>query len=179
MKRVLLPWLASLATASVLIAADAPASFRVGEFNFQRPASWGWVETTSAMRKAQLKVEAAGITGSGEVIFFHFGPNNGGGTQANVARWLGQFDEKGDALKSKVEETTVRGRKITYVRAEGTYQSGMPGGPKTPQPNTMLLGAIVESPEGSVFIRFTGPAALGKAAEADFRKLAESGIPAA
>lgn len=179
MKSVLLPWLASLATASLLTAAEAPSTFPVGEFKFRRPATWGWVETTSPMRKAQLKVEAPGVAGSGEVIFFHFGPSNGGGTQANVQRWLGQFEEKGDSLKSKVEETTVRQRRITYVRAEGTYLSGLPGGPKTPQPNTMLLGAIVESPEGSVFIRFTGPIALGQAAEADFRKLAESGLPGA
>ena len=48
---------------------------------------------------------------------------------------------------------------------------------KTPQPDTMLLGAIVDGPEGSVFIRFTGPTALGAATEAEFRKLAESGIP--
>ena len=89
----------------------------------------------------------------------------------------GAVQEKGDALKSKVEEVTVRGKLVTYVRAQGTYLSGTPGGPKTPQPDTMLLGAIVDGSEGAVFIRFTGPTALGVATEAEFRKLAESGIP--
>jgi len=49
--------------------------------------------------------------------------------------------------------------------------SGMPAGPKTAQPNSMLLGAILESPEGNVFIKLTGPMALAKAAKDDFRKM--------
>ncbi len=158
-------------------AADAPATFPVGGLAFKRPEYWGWVATTSAMRKAQLSVPGADGKPGGEVIFFHFGPNNGGGTKANVDRWLSQFEEKGDALKSKVEEVTVRGQTLTFVRAQGTYLSGMPGGPKTPMPDSMLLGAIVPGTEGAVFIRFTGPTAVGASAEAAFRKMAESAIP--
>jgi len=52
--------------------------------------------------------------------------------------------------------------------------SGMPGGPKTPQPNTMLLGAILESAKGNVFVRMTGPARLVKASQAEFKKMIES-----
>jgi len=111
-------------------------------------------------------------------VFFHFGPGNGGGIQANVDRWLGQFEEKGSALVSKVETVKVRNQDLTLVRAQGTYLSGMPGGPKTPQPDTLLLGAIVPGPEGAVFIRFTGPSALGKAAEPDFRRMAEAATEA-
>jgi hypothetical protein len=158
-------------------AAEAPATFKVGEFTFTRPEKWTWVETTSSMRKAQLKVESADGKESGEAVFFHFGAGDGGGAKANVDRWLGQFEEKGDKLVSKVEETTVRSRKITFVRAVGTYQSGMPGGPKTPLTDHMLLGAIVDSSAGSVFVRFTAPKDLGKASEAAFRKMIESGIP--
>jgi hypothetical protein len=130
------------------VAAEAPATFKVGEFTFTRPADWQWQESTSMMRKAQLKVSSADKKQTGEVVFFHFGEGNGGGTQANIDRWLGQFEEPKDKLNSKVEEVTVNKRKVHYVQAQGTYQSGMPGGPKTPQPNTMLLGAILESPQG-------------------------------
>jgi len=129
------------------------------------------------MRKAQLGVPGAEGKAGGEVVFFHFGSNNGGGVKANVDRWLGQFQEKGEALKSKVEEVTVRGQAITFVRAQGTYLSGMPGGQRTPVPDTMLLGAIVPGSEGAVFIRFTGPTALGAASEAAFRQMAEGAIP--
>lgn len=159
------------------VAAEAPATFKVGEFTFQRPEKWSWVATTSAMRKAQLKVESTDGKSSGEAVFFHFGVGDGGGAQANVQRWLGQFEEKGDQLASKVEETTLRGRKLTFVRASGTYRSGMPGGPTTPLKDHMLLGAILDSAEGSVFVRFTAPKALGAASEAEFRKMVESAIP--
>jgi len=158
-------------------AADSPASFPVGGLTFKRPETWTWVATTSPMRKAQLAVPGADGKAPGDVVFFHFGPGNGGGVKANVDRWLGQFQEKGDALKSKVEEVAVRGQSITFVRAQGTYLSGMPGGPKTAVPDTMLLGAIVPGAEGSVFIRFTGPTPLGAASEAAFRQLAETAIP--
>jgi hypothetical protein len=158
-------------------AAEAPASFPVGGLTFKRPEKWTWVETSSPMRKAQLAVPGVESKAPGEVVFFHFGPNNGGGTKANVERWLGQFQEKGEALKSKVEEVTVRAQTITFVRAHGTYLSGMPGGPKTPLPDTTLLGAIVPGAEGAVFIRFTGPGALATASETAFRQMAEAAVP--
>lgn len=154
--------------------ADAPKTFKVGEFTFTRPGSWEWVEVTSSMRKAQLKVSDADRKQSAEVIFFYFGESGGGGTQANVDRWLGQFQEPKDKINSKVEESTVGKRKVTYVQAEGTYMSGMPGGPKTAQPNSMLLGAILESDQGNVFVRLTGPLDLAKASKNEFRKMIES-----
>jgi len=153
--------------------ADAPATFAVGEFKFARPADWQWVETASSMRKAQLKVMSADKKESAEVIFFYFGEGGGGGTKANIDRWLGQFEEPRDKIHSTVEETTVNGRKVSYVQAEGTYLSGMPGGPKTPQKGAMLSGAIIESDKGNVFIRMTGPVALVKSSQATFRKMAE------
>lgn len=175
--RFRLAFLALLSALLVGRAADSPSRFPVGEFKFQRPEKWEWIESNSPMRKAQLKVPSADGKTSAEVVFFHFGAGGGGGTKANVDRWLGQFQERGDQLKSKVEEVTVRNRKITYVEAQGTYMSGTPGGPKTPQPDSILLGAIIESDAGSVFIRLTGPSTLAKASLADFRKMAESGIP--
>jgi len=162
-----------LAPALATFAAETPATFKVGEFTFKRPEKWEWVEVTSSMRKAQLKVASADKKQNAEVIFFHFGQGGGGGVKANVDRWLGQFQEPKDKLKSKVEEVTVGKRKVTYVQAEGTYKSGMPGGPTTPQPNSSLLGAIIESDAGDVFARMTGPTALVKASTEDFKKMVE------
>jgi hypothetical protein len=175
--------LIALVSLSFLLAAGqtasaADGSFKVGEFTFQTPAGWEAAKDLSPMRKAQFKVPGQGKA-PGEVVFFHFGPGGGGGTQANINRWLGQFEEPKDKLNAKTEETTVKGRKVTYVQAEGTYLSGMPGAAKTPQPGTLLLGAIMESEEGDVFIRFTGPSAVGKASVAAFRKMVEGAAPAA
>lgn len=164
----------SLGLSGVSFAADTPKTFPVGEFTFARPANWEWVPATSAMRKAELKVESKDKKEKAEVIFFHFGESNGGGTQANVDRWLGQFKEPREKLNSKVDTAKINGRAVTFVQAEGTYMSGMPGGPKTPQPNAMLLGAIVESDKGNVFVRMTGPVALVKEAQGDFKKMIES-----
>jgi hypothetical protein len=157
--------------------AEAPANFKVGEFTFSRPSDWQWVESTSMMRKAQLKVTDAARKETAEVVFFYFGEGGGGGTQANIDRWLAQFEEPKDKLNPKVDETTVGKRKVSYVRAQGTYLSGMPGGPKTPQPNTMLLGAILESGQGNVFIKFTGPIKLAEASQPAFRKMVEGALP--
>lgn len=162
-----------LALTSFVSTAAEPKKFSVGEFNFTTPEKWEWVESTSSMRKAQLKVPGEDKKQFAEVVFFHFGPGDGGGTQANVDRWLGQFKEPKDKIKSKVDKATVNKREVTYVQAEGTYLSGMPGGPKTEQANSMLLGAILESSEGNVFIRMTGPAALVKQSQAAFKQMVE------
>ena len=50
----------------------------------------------------------------------------------------------------------------------------MPGGPKTPLPDAALQGAIVESAEGNVFIRMTGPKAIVIASVKAFREMVES-----
>jgi hypothetical protein len=169
-------FLVLIATAVVAFAADAPTKFTVSEFVFTRPADWQWIEVNSVMRKAQLKIVDADKKDSAEVIFFFFGEGGGGVTKANIDRWLSQFEEPKDKLNSKVEEVTIAQRKVTYVQAEGTYLSGMPGGPKTPQPNTMLLGAIIESDQGNVFIRLTGPIKLVKASQPALRKMVEGAL---
>ena len=40
----------------------------------------------------------------------------------------------------------------------------------------MLLGAIVESDEGNVFVRLTGPVSLATASKSAFRQMIESGL---
>lgn len=163
-------------TAAGALAADGPATFKVSEFTFTRPATWEWVESASAMRKAQLKINSEDQKGSAEVVFFHFGAGQGGGSKANIDRWLGQFQEPRDALHPKTEDTTVAGRKVSYVSADGTYMDGPPGGQKTPRPGYTLLGAIIESDEGNVFIKLTGPAALARSSQPAFRKMVESAL---
>ena len=159
-----------------LRAAEAPATFRVSEFTFTRPANWEWVESASAMRKAQLTVVDEKTKAKAEVVFYYFGPGNAGGTQANIDRWFGQFVEPREKINAKTEDVTVGKHKVTYVSAEGTYKSGMPGGPQTPMANYALLGAIIEASEGSVFVKMTGPKELTQSATADFKKMVESAL---
>lgn len=163
---------------SILVALSASVfgaeeSFKAGGLTFQKPASFKAKATPpGGMRAAQLEYTAEGKTA--EAIFFFFGQGQGGGTQANVDRWLGMFQESKDKINSKVEKKKVGGNDVTYVEAEGTFMSGMPGGARTPQPGTKMLGAILEHADGNVYVRMTGPIATVKAADADFRKMIES-----
>lgn len=93
-----------------------------------------------------------------------------------MERWFTQFQEPREKLGAKTEETKIGKSKVTFVRAEGTYLSGMPGGARTAQPGSALRGAIIESEAGDVFVKMTGPAALVKSSEDDFRKLIESAL---
>lgn len=156
--------------------ADAPAEFEVGAFKFTRPADWKWVEVPEGMkmmRKAVLEAPGAEGAKPAEVIFYHFGAGQGGDPQANVARWIAQFSDKTAPEKSETKEFS--GTKMTLVRVAGTYQSGMPMGPKTPMPGYALLGAIVEdAATGHVFIKMTGPQAVVEGAAKNFEALLAS-----
>ena len=164
--------LALLLPVLAAVAAEAPASFKVGAFTFKRPEKWQHIEPSSPMRKAQLRVPAEKGEGA-DVIFFHFGPGNGGGTQANVDRWLMQFK---DVKGKKVSDTKIGQHKVTYVQTEGTYSGGMPGAAPQDLKGYALLGAIVESDEGSVFIKMTGPAPVVQGGDGEFRKMVEGAL---
>lgn len=153
-----------LAMASLALAAD-PIEFTVGAFRFERPEGWQWIVPTSPMRKAQLNVPGTG--GSAEVTFFHFGPGQGGGVQANVDRWFGQFQNAATSRSVEKSGTT----EITYVEASGTFLSGMPGTAPTPKEGYALRGAILASDGGDVYVKMTGPQKTVVEAELAFRKM--------
>lgn len=174
--RLLVACVLSVLCAAPLRAAD-PETFTVGSFTFKRPPTWTWVPVNSTMRKAQLRVpDPTNPSGPGaDVVFFHFGAGQGGGVDANISRWLGQFAEAGDALKPVIEKAEVKGTKITRVRvSSGTFSSGMPGGPTTPMKDYGMYGAILESPGGDVFVKMTGPAELVNAAAPNFEAMVQS-----
>ena len=93
-----------------------------------------------------------------------------------MERWFSQFQEPRDQIKAKSEEATAGKHKVTYVQAEGTYLSGMPGAAKTEMPDYALAGAIIEADEGSVFIRMTGPKDLVKSSLTDFKNMVERAL---
>lgn len=173
MKRLALLVL-SLSCAAVM-AADGPATFPVGNLTFKRPADWSWVEVTSPMRKAQLKVPGSKADESADVTFFYFGPNGGGDVQSNAQRWTSQFQSPEGA--SKIEPQEINGHKVTIVTTEGKFSSGMPGGPTTVMENYALLGAIIEDSEGNVFVKMTGPASLVKDSRQKFVDFLTAALP--
>ena len=153
---------------SLLIALAAQAEpVKVGAFTFSAPEGWKTVTPSSAMRKAQLEIAQG--SEKAEVTFFQFGAGEGGNAADNVARWFAQFP--GSEAKRKTETVQAGSAKITFAVTEGTFSSGMPGGPTTPMTGYALCGAILESPDGNVFIKMTGPEAIVKASSDAFKKM--------
>ena len=142
-------------------AAAATQQFEVAKHTFAAPATWKKERPASTMRKAQFSV------GETEIVFFYFGGGQGGGTQANVDRWLGQFQNP-TGQSSSSEEVGADKTKVTTVTAKGTYMSGPPFGKKVPKSGYALRGAIVELSDGPVFIKMTGPEKEVGAAASDF-----------
>jgi hypothetical protein len=131
------------------------------------PSRW-LAQGERPMRAATYGVPAAeGDSEGGECAVFYFGNDQGGTIDANIDRWVGQFEQASAPVRGTKD---VNGMKVTTVEIAGSYlaPSGpmmMPSGKKD---NFKLLGAIIQGPEGSVFFKFTGPAKTIDASAAEF-----------
>ena len=154
------------------ISASAEDTLKVADLTFKTPAPWKVVPPSSPMRAGTVQFTIEGAEKPLEAIFYYFGAGQGGDTEANITRWLGQFE---GTPTSKREELTAGDKKIALVIADGTYLDGPPfGGTKTPRPDYTLLGSIVPAGDANVFIKLTGPKAdVAKALEA-FKALSTS-----
>ena len=125
------------------------------------PPRWQAVPSTSSMRLATYKIpRAPGDTDDAELSVTHVG----GSIDANIDRWVGQFDAVGQKTAKRTRRT-VAGLSVTIVEIQGTYSGGMdPSGPKA---GWALLGAIVETPGMPYFFKMTGPAKTVAAARAE------------
>lgn len=120
------------------------------------------------MRVVTYVIPAAGGSGeAAECAVSYFGAGQGGVVDANIDRWVGQFETPVPPAKSLRE---VNGLKVTTVQINGTYMGmgGMMSESSPKKENYRLLGAIIEAPEGLVFFKLTGPQATVVDAEKDF-----------
>jgi hypothetical protein len=142
-----------------LNSASAAESLEVGEFKFKTIEPWKAKSTPRMMSQGGYQVLSSDGKTMMDADFYHFGSGQGGDLEANVARWKGQFKPGDDGTPVKMErkEYTFGKRKMLLVTLKGTFLSGSAMGPKTPVPGSAMLGAILESEEGTVFIKFTGP----------------------
>ncbi len=142
---------------------DEPATL-----SWKMPADWQEAPNPSPMRLATYHVP-----GGAEMSV----ARAGGSTEANIQRWLSQFDNAGVDTR---EERTIRGLHVTLVQVAGTYEpSRMMMAGSTPQahPGWALLGAIVETPGSPYFFKLVGPATAIKSARGSFDKLLASLTP--
>ncbi len=156
MKRSILACL-SLAAACCSAAAG---DLKVGSFTFAVGAPWVAKVEPRMMSAGGFTRPSKDGTAPVEVDFYHFGAGGGGGIEPNLKRWQSQFKpgEDGKAPAMEREELSVGEKKALIVTLKGTFLSGPAMSPnKTPLPNYAMLGAILQSAEGDVFIKVTGP----------------------
>jgi hypothetical protein len=169
-----------VAVAFVVIVAVAPvAADGVSGLAWTYPPSWK-ADAARPMRAATYAIPAAaGDAEGGECVVYYFGPGQGGGVEANIQRWIQQFQAPagGPADKlAKRADKSVSGIPVTTLDLIGTYLfKPFPMAPNaTPKPGYRMLAAIVQGKDAPVFFKLTAPKKTADAAEADFWKMIES-----
>jgi hypothetical protein len=166
---------ALLLTPSTPLRAEEADSLKVSEFIFTFSKPWVRQQVVSAMRAGQFTYDHEDENlADVELVIFFFGAGQGGGTQANIDRWVGQFE---GTPESKTEEKEMGGKKVILLTAKGTYLESMGGpfsGNKTPKADYTMLAAILPSDQGDVFLKLTGPTKSVEAMGDAFLKFTES-----
>ncbi len=140
---------------------------------FAMPDGWVRQQPASQMRLAQAQIPGPG--GPGELTVFFFGPGGGGGTEANLQRWIGQVEAEGEAMR---ESFTLGTWKVTWIDVAGILKpSSMGVGPTDPQPGSRLLGAVVEGEGGPWVFKATGPSETLESQREAFHGMLKSGRP--
>lgn len=149
-------------------AETASTKITVGDFTFTISEPWKEAQNTGMMSKATIEhpsKEGAPV----KALFYHFGSGQGGSVEANINRWIGQFEGTPEVQR---EEKDIDGTQVVFLTATGTYLDGPPfGGAKTPRPNYQMLAAIIVGKDAPVFLKLTAPKADAEAVQESFKKL--------
>lgn len=113
----------AIASSVSLKAAEKSKTIEVGDLELEVPSSWEKEQPKSRLRLAQFKLPAAkGDKETGEVAVFSFGSSS---LEANIKRWIGQFEA--DGRNAKVTSGEAKQGKYIFVDISGTYKK--PDGP--------------------------------------------------
>jgi hypothetical protein len=122
---------------------------------FELPSGWERRQPSSRMRAAEATIP--GSAGNAELAVFHFGEGQGGSADANIRRWVTQMGTE-PGTQPEQGNFEVGDLAVTWVDVRGTLKASPMGiGPKNDQPDSRLLGAIVEGPGGPWYFKATGP----------------------
>jgi hypothetical protein len=167
-----------MALGMVVVGADAPTqTIDAGGLTFRAPASWKATPPSSAMRRAQLTIPAAGGDGAPAELVVTAFPGGAGSVPANIARWQQQF-EGPDGNPPKITSEARRGKNVsvTVVECAGRYVAAVfPGSPQRhDKPDYRMLAAIVQTPEVAFFLKTVGPDKTVREAKPAFDDLVRS-----
>ncbi len=134
-----------------------------GEIAYTPAVGWIQEQPRTSMRIDQFRLPGEGNSEDAELAVFVF-PGSGGGVQANIDRWIGQFkqsDGSSSADKSEIKKSTSNGLPVTLVYVTGTYLRGAMGGPMSGNaeelPEFAMIAAIVETSSDPWFFKAIGP----------------------
>ncbi|MEO1998845.1 MAG: hypothetical protein ABGZ17_26660, partial [Planctomycetaceae bacterium] len=129
---------------SVAIRADdknKDAQIKVKDITMVVPASWKKQKPSNRLRLAQFQIPAVkGDKSEAELVVSSFG-FGGGGAEANIARWVKQFQPQG--RKQKITTGECKHGKYIVVELSGTFNK--PDGPPFLRKNKPVPGSRVVS----------------------------------
>lgn len=130
---------------------------------FRPPSAWKDLGP-GGMRQANYTLgPLEGERDSATMAVFYFGATQGGSVNENIERWISQMSlpDGGDSHKAVMRnDFNVDGMSAHLVELAGTYQAsarGMMGGVTESKENYRMAAVVLETPEGNLFFKLTGP----------------------
>lgn len=172
-------WRIGFVLAVLLVAARAAAddhAVALGDYQVQVSQDWERREPASRILSAEFATPPA----EGDETAGRFTVSSaGGGVEANLDRWIGQFsqpDGKPTRERAKTEKKTVAGQEVHLLDVSGTYkdQPRGPMGPVVDREDYRMLAAIVVTDGGQFFLKLYGPRRTIAAQEQAFRRMIDS-----
>jgi hypothetical protein len=139
---------------------------------FVPPTEWTDMGPSGMRKGDYVYGPVADDADSATVTVFYFGNNMGGSVESNIDRWVGQITPADGAAEPVRKDMEVDGMPVHLVKTTGTFSASMGGpmsGNTTEKPDYMLVGVVVEAPEGSVFFKLTGPEKTAEAMNGMFQ----------
>ena len=175
--------LAVLLTAPALQGAEKTKKVAAKDIILNVPTSWKQSPASNNLRTAQFAIpKVEGDKDDAELVVYFFG-GAGGGVNANLERWSGQFQPGGK--KQKIYKGQSKQGEYYLLDITGVYNKPI-GPPINRQTNPtpgyqMLADVLMIKDKGNYFLKLTGPqktvAAAGQALrvaiDADIKKEAE------
>jgi hypothetical protein len=145
---------------SALPAQENPGTIVLGggSLRLKSPATWIRKQPQSSIVEHEFAVPSAkGDPADGRLTVMAAG----GGVDANIDRWYGQFTQPDGAStreRAKVKTLKVAGEDVHWVDISGTFKDQRgPAAPAVERPKYRMLAAIIATKSGNYFIKFYGP----------------------
>jgi hypothetical protein len=150
-------------------AVTAAAAPRVKQFQgISVTIPGGWIEQPPASEFIQAEYQLNGPGGPARLTL----SSAGGGLDANLERWKGQFLTGPDDPPPQQDTIGIAGRDAVLLEVTGQFQDQFSGG--GPQPNWSLLGAVIPTGPANFFLKLTGPRETVAEHRDAFRRMVET-----